>query len=129
MRFVDIRFGDEFVRSVHTKYGYAQIDGVDVIVREELSDRSAAAEVYSAEFARLPNYAVFFEDTAKESDEFRGSVVRTALTSRAGKLVHRYAVIRVRSVVLLERVGERGVERCGNVCGKASRFTANVRAA
>ena len=104
---------------MHGKHGYAHIHGVDVHLGDVLRNRSAAAEVNSSELARLPYNVLFCEHASHICDIFGGCVVRTALASCSGKLVHGHALVDVANVHLLECGCKRGVVSCGDVCRDA----------
>ena len=78
--FVQVRFGNYFKRGVHGNYGNTDVDGVDVHICDIFRNRTAAANVHFAHFARLPNYAVIVKELTEITNVFRVCVVRAALT-------------------------------------------------
>lgn len=59
---VKIILGYKFERSVHAHYRHAEIDGVDVLLRDVFCNGSAAARINLAELCGLPEYAVLCKE-------------------------------------------------------------------
>ena len=116
---VKIRLGNHFVGGMHGNDGHADIDRIDIHFRNKLRDRSSAADVHLSEFSRLPDDSVFVEDFSDFPDEFRGSVVGTALSARTGKFGKPRAAGKEGAVQRLANVLEIGVIARIDVGGKA----------
>ena len=127
--FVQVCLGNYFVGRVHRDYGYADVDGANVHIRNELCNRAAAALVNLTKFARLPNNAVVVEQFTKVTDKFRVRIVRTALTARTGEFGYACAVGNVSGVMSFANVREVGIEACVYVRGKTHRLCTDCRGA
>ena len=68
---------------MHREHRHADVDHVDVEVRDELRDRSAAALVDLAELADLPQDVRVVERAADAADKFGVRIVRAALAAGA----------------------------------------------
>ena len=100
---------------MHGEHGYAHINGVDVHVCNELCNRSAAAEIHSSEFARLPNDVLFCENSAQISDVFRTCVVAAGLAACARKFVHSHAAVDKACVHFFKSGCVSRIVACGDV--------------
>mgnify|MGYP007060450346 CR=1 FL=1 len=83
---VKIILGYKFERSVHAHYRHAEIDGVDVLLRDVFCNGSAAARINLAELCGLPEYAVLCKERTDVSDIFCGRIIGGVLSAGSGVL-------------------------------------------
>ena len=109
---VQVRLGNNFKRRVHGDYRHADVDGVDVHVRNVFRDRTATANVHFAKLARLPNDTIVVEELTKVAHVFRIRIGRTALTARARKFGYACATGKPsRKSAILDAVDEGLIDR------------------
>ena len=101
--FVQIRLGDDLHRRVHTQHRDAAVDHFHAVQRADIRDGSAAAQVDSAEFRRLPADFVVVHDPAELSHKLGVRVIGTALSAAACEFVEAYAPAKPGGVFLFKR--------------------------
>ena len=69
---------------MHVLNGDAGIDDVHVEVGEDIGDRSAAADIDSAQLSCLESDLILIHDMAQLADEFRVRVIAAALAAGTG---------------------------------------------
>ena len=104
---------------MHGEYGNAQVNDVDIEIRNKLCHCPAAAGVHLPQFAGLPDNPRFIEDIADVCEEFRTGVRRGGLSAGASVFCNNCTIVQIGGVSLLHRLRIGRIESRVYVCRQA----------
>ena len=103
---------------MHRQYRNAAVNNVHAIQCKDVSDGSAAADVYLAKLCGLGNNALLAENITKMRDELSVGIVGAALSAGARKLVEDHSASKEGRILLIEALAPVRIKGRGYIAGE-----------
>ena len=91
---------------MHIQHRYAAVDDFHAVIRHDIGNRSAAADIHLSKLCELIRHTFPIEDRAQIRDIFRVRVIGTAFAAASRKFVEGKTVREERGAAFFKRIGK-----------------------